>query len=472
MRRVPLCLTLIAGCTAAACGVVGGRGAGRGGRVDAVFAAYDRAATPGCALAVVENQRSSYARGYGVANLEYDLPLTADSVFRVGSVSKQFTAALALLLEADGVWSLQDDVGAWLPGLPDFGETVTLADLVHHTSGWRDYLELMALAGVRDLDYYDDADLMAFLRRQRRLNFAPGTRYRYSNTGYFLLGAAIGRAAGGSLRQIAHERIFGPLGMAASHFHDDPAHVVARRATGYEPAAEGGYRIATTTLPIVGDGGVFTSAADMARWEAAFWADRLGIAAASVQRGTLRDGSTIEYAAGIEHGRYRGAEILEHGGSFVGYRAHVLRFPAHRLSVVVLCNRSDARPGRLARRVADVWLEGALGPEEADVEPADEERWVPAPDEEYPLALADLREYEGRYASAELRVTYELALREGRLHWLLERRIDEPLYGLAADLFVAGWPARLRFVRAREGGVSGLLLDTDRVADLWFERIE
>ncbi len=271
--------------------------------VDEVFAAYDHTDTPGCALGVVQGGDLAYARGYGMANLDYGIAITPQTVFRTGSVAKQFTAAAIAIAARDGALSLDDPVKKWIPTLPTYPSDPTVRHMVHHTSGLRDYLTLMSLKGLRRDDFYTDAEVRAVVSRQRELNFAPGAEHLYSNSGYFLLGQIIREATGRSLREYAQEKIFGPLGMAHSHFHDDHNHVVRSRATGYAPVDDG-YRISMTTLDMVGDGGVFTSIEDLVHWVNALDFDGLdnGLSAMLEVRGVLNSGDTIPYAFGQTHG--------------------------------------------------------------------------------------------------------------------------------------------------------------------------
>ena len=195
-------------------------------RVDRIFAAYDRADSPGCAVGVVRDGRFVLQRGYGAADLDHAIPNGPAMVYYVGSVSKQFTAAAIGLLALDGRISLDDPVRKWVPELPDYGTPLTVRHLVHHTSGIRDIYSLMSLRGDRLEDVYPDSQAVALITRQKATAFTPGTRYSYSNSGYLLLGLIVRRASGQSLREFAQARIFGPLGMTRTHFHDDGQHVL------------------------------------------------------------------------------------------------------------------------------------------------------------------------------------------------------------------------------------------------------
>ncbi len=443
--------------------------------VDAIFAEYQRPGSPGCALGVIQDGDFVYRRGYGAANLEYGIALDADSVFRTGSVAKQFTGMLILLLEESGVLSLDDDLRKWVPEMPDLGP-VTVRHLLHHTSGLRDYLVLTELAGYREQDFYDAPQLLGLLSRQRALNFAPGDEFLYSNTGYFLLGLIAERASGKGIQELGETMIFGPLGMASSQFYTDPNQIVERRASGYAPAPDG-FVISMTALPIAGDGSVFTSVNDLLAWDRNFYDNRLGngdaqlisrwLAPGRLNNGDPAGGSST-YGAGIGVGEYRGVERVSHAGGFVGFRADMMRFPAQRTTVITLCNVATASPSVLARQVADVFLAGQLGP------PAPTERQeTTAPvDEEFSVPVSQLRRYQGRYVSRELGVTYVMEIREGRLVARLPQRWDRPLKALGdGDFADSDGGVELHFRRNSAGSIDGFTLDWGRVTGLWFERI-
>lgn len=328
-------------------------------RVDQLFAAWDRPDSPGCALGVIRDGRLIYARGYGMANLEHAIPITPQTVFDIGSTSKQFTAASILLLEQQGKLSLDDDIRRFVPEIPEYDRPITIRHLLHHTSGLRDYLTLMALAGIHFDGVTTEEDALRLIARQKGLNFTPGEEYLYSNSGYFLLSIIVKRASGKSLREFAEEHIFRPLGMRSTHFHDDHTRIVPRRATGYAPAPGGGFRIHMSQFEQTGDGALMTTIEDLARWDANFYEPQVG-GPELIQRlltpGRLANGEMLRYAGGLVRDTYRGLTMIHHGGSWAGYRAEFLRFPEQRFSVICLCNLSAINPTVLARRVADLYL--------------------------------------------------------------------------------------------------------------------
>lgn len=436
--------------------------------VDAVFAAYDHSSTPGCAVGVVRDGTLAYGRGYGMANLEHGIAITPQTVFRTGSVGKQFTAAAVAIAARDGRLSLDDAVRLWIPELPVYPVEPTVRHLVHHTSGLRDYLTLMDLRGLREDDFYTIPEVRALIARQLELNFRPGSEYLYSNSGYFILGEIIRAATGRSLRAYAEEMIFAPLGMTHSHFHDDHTHIVPNRAAGYAPTGDG-FRISQTTLDMVGDGGVFTSVEDLVRWIDALNTDGLrpGLNAVLESTSPLTGGEENPYAFGQRLGEYRGARTISHGGSFVGFRAAVVRFPDHGVGIATLCNRSDADPSTLSLKVADVILSEALGPPPVPTERAGEARRDVADRVE---RVRDATPFLGSYYSDELDVVYvfEADREDGTLRLRFGPDFDDAVERVGPDHLRAGG-LELRVIREGDR-VVGFDVDAGRVKNLRFSR--
>jgi CubicO group peptidase (beta-lactamase class C family) len=333
-------------------------------QIDTVFARFERPGSPGCALGVYRDGRMTYARGYGSAHLELDVPITPTTVFDLGSTSKQFTAMSILLLAKDGKLSLDDDVRRFLPELPSYGRPITIRHLLHHTSGLRDYLTLLELAGESFDNVSTDEDALDLIVRQRALDFTPGSEWEYSNTGFFLLSLIVKRASGQSLREFAAARIFGPLAMRHTQFRDDHRSIIPNRAAAYDPPdSTGSYHIDVSNFEQTGDGAVHTTVEDLLLWDRNFYSGQVGgpeVLAEMVRPGTLNDGTALDYASGLFVGSYRGLRTVAHGGSWGGYRAELLRFPTETLSVACLCNVARSNPTGLARRVADVVLADRL----------------------------------------------------------------------------------------------------------------
>jgi CubicO group peptidase (beta-lactamase class C family) len=333
-------------------------------RVDRLFAEWDKPTSPGCAVGVMKDGRIIHEGGYGMADLDHDVKISPTTVFHVASMSKQFTAAAILMLAHDGKISLDDPVRKYVPELPDLGGPITLRQLLHHTSGLRDQWELLTLAGWRySLDLITDADILALLARQKALNFAPGSKHLYSNSGYTLLAQVVKRVSGQSFRSYTSTRLFAPLGMSQSHFRDDHAEIVKQAAYGYTPSIDG-LKLSITNFDTVGATSLLTTVRDLALWDENFYTGRVGGQALIDQlqeRGSLNDGTRLSYAAGLEIGKYRGLNIVSHAGSDAGYRANLIRFPDQHFSAAVLCNLASMNPTALARKIADIYLASALG---------------------------------------------------------------------------------------------------------------
>ncbi len=390
-----------------------GPGEDRAAKVDAPFAEWDKPESPGCALGVVKDSRFIYRRGYGMANLEHDVPLSSRSVFYIASTSKQFVAASIILAAEQGHVSLDDDVRDYVPELPDYGTTITIRHLLNHTSGIRDYLTLWELAGEEFADIHEPEDALAMIARQKALNFEPGEEYLYSNSGYFLLSVIIERATGKTLREFARENIFEPLGMRNSHFHDDRTHISRNRAIGHVKRDDGTIAMYVSNFDLVGSGGLHTSVDDLLLWDHNFYENKLGrgtLLEELHRRGVLSSGDTLDYAAGLTIGEYRGQRTVSHGGSAQGYRTELLRFPDQRFSVIVLCNLGSISPSRFARQVADIYVADQLVVAEA------EEGKATAAEARYiELSAAELEAWAGAFRNPESGTIWKVSVDEGKL---------------------------------------------------------
>jgi CubicO group peptidase (beta-lactamase class C family) len=348
---------------------------------------------------VYQNGAVAFTRGYGFADLTHDVPITPATRFTVGSVSKQFTAASIALLARSGRISLDDDVRKYVPELPAYPTPVTIRHLVHHTSGVRDFWELVDLAGLRPDDGYTVDDMLKLAARQKGLNFTPGSEYRYSNTGYLLLGVVVRRVTGQSLRAFADSAMFRPLGMRETLYLDDHNEIVPGRAAAYSPVGSG-FRINVWNNDLVGQGGIVTSIADLQKWDENFYDARVGgrdLIAQLETPGRLTTAGPMTYAFGLTVDSYRGLRVVQHTGSTGGYRAALYRFPETHTSVAMLCNVSTANTGQLALRMADAVLGARLGP--ATVEAPRRQPGAPVP---VPLGSRARVAVLGRYRSDEL----------------------------------------------------------------------
>lgn len=333
--------------------------------IAAMIAERTDCAAPGCVVAVVHEGEVVWQVARGMADLERGVPLKVHSVFDIASTGKQFTAFVIALLEYDGILSLDDPVRRYLPELRASADAVRLRHLVYHTSGLRDYTVLMQEAGMHHRNHYPEESLLDLIVRHETVDFFAGKAHRYSNTGYFLLGIVAERATGKSIRRLIRERILEPLNMRATDFSDDPRRIVPNRALGYSPREGGGYLTDVAACGGFGDGAVITTAGDLALWDRNFYDNRLGGGAGLVRRvlapGMLDDGTPLDYAFGLRLGMHGGLRTVRHEGSWAGYRAELLRVPERKLSVICLANARDIDAEDLARRAADICLQGHAG---------------------------------------------------------------------------------------------------------------
>ena len=439
--------------------------------IDDVFAEYERGTGPGCVVGVVQVGRLTYARGYGIGQMDHAIPLSPTSVFYLASLGKQFTAAAVLIADHEGILSLDEDVREYLPEFPDYGSGVTVRHLLHHTSGVRDYLSLMALAGTPYQNVLTDEAMLALIMRQRELNFDPGSEHLYSNSGYVLLAEIVARASNSSLREYSHSKIFQPLGMTSTHFHDDGSHVVENRVFSYDAGPDGSWRTNyLMNFDKVGDGGLYSSIEDLARWDGAFYDDLLGVpnfAMRMYTRGVLDAGDTIAYARGLSIGERRGLKRVSHGGGFMAFRTMIARYPEQQASVITLCNVGTANSGSLSVAVEDIVMEGDFteaprSPRASPSAGAGEQAVVQA-SESTIAALA------GSYESAELGATWVLEAVDADL---LLHHPDGRTITLEArsETLFTGRGHQLEFIR-EAGEVKGFVLGAGRVRNITFDRM-
>lgn len=417
--------------------------------IDALFA-WAAPDGPGCAVGIYRAGEPCLTRGYGLANIEHGAPITAQTVFHVASLSKQVTAFCAALLAERGGLDLDDRLAALLPEMRVGGE-ITLRQILHHVSGLRDQWGLLDLAGWRHEDLKTSADIFRLAARQQALNFAPGARFQYINTGYTLIGAIIARITGQSLRVFAKEQVFGPLGMTRTHFHDDFHEIVRGRADAYERDAQGKLRINNPAYATAGPTGLFTTVADFAAWERHLSFPQIcsrDLVAEMHRPGRLADGQSTGYGYGLALGSYRGLRIAEHAGGDAAFRAHFMRFPDQQLAIAIFCNTSAAPPGQLARGIADQLLaaEFLAGPIAGSVAAAHASRavGVAAPTGDALLA------YCGRYREPGGHDQAEIAYRDGRLFLASPGGPNYELSPLDEERFAfVGMDATCRFEFAR-----------------------
>ena len=376
-------------------------------KVDQIFSVYDKPGSPGCSLGVIRDGEFVYRKAYGLASLELAVPLSSQSVFYMASVSKQFTAASVVLAAERGYLSLDDDVRKYIPELPDYGHVITLRQMIHQTSGFRDFIELLILSGHDRADFNSPEEILKIVVRQKGLNNIPGEEWIYSNTNYFMLGMVVKRTTKKSLSEFAAENIFKPLGMSHTLFYDDHTLVVPGRVPAYDSSPHDSFRVDwSTTFALVGSGGLMSTVDDLLLWDRNFYANRLGkgtLIQELQMPGVLNNGNKISYAMGLNLGNYRGLSIVEHSGGTFGYSAEILRFPDQKFTVICLCNIATAVPTNLARKVVDVYLAYQLQPGASALNPSRNEN------------LPEPAEFAGKYLDPRTHLMYTFTASNGDL---------------------------------------------------------
>ena len=330
--------------------------------VASLLSVWDRPDRPGAAVGIVRNGKIIMRRGFGMASLEHGVPIGPKTVFRIASVTKQFISAALVLLDDAGVLSIDDPLSKWNDNLPHVGDHVRLGQIARNTSGLRDFLELSRLQGM-DLERPMTSDeLMATVKGQTELNFAPGSEFLYCNTGFNLLGRAIENATGKSLDAFLKEQFFTPAGMTQTALTPMTDSVISGLATGYLGDADEGYRQARHGYPLGGEGGLVSSLEDLLIWARHYrhgFVGGDGFVARCLDAGRYSHGAPAKYAYGLFNGEYRGLQTVGHGGLWPGYRTEFLIMPEIDLSVVVIANVGALDPFAVARQIVDVVLAAA-----------------------------------------------------------------------------------------------------------------
>ncbi len=446
-RRV----ALIAGCLAlAAPAVSGGAPPVAPAAIDAQFSAWS-SGTPGCAVAVSQDGRIVLEQAYGMADLEHRVPNRPDTIFEAGSVAKQFTAAAVLLLAEDGKLSLDEPVRAYFPELPEVASSVTIRQMLQHTSGLRDWGNVAWIGGwPRGTRVHAHEHVLDILRRQEALNFAPGSRWSYSNSGYNLAAMLVARVAGESFADFSRKRLFEPLGMTRTSWRDDFTRIVEDRAVAY--AKDGDRYVLDMPFENVhGNGGLLTTVGDLLRWNASFEDPKIGgldFARVLQTPGRLTGGEETGYGLGLGVGRYKGLQEVRHSGTTGSYRAFLARYPDRHVSVAVLCNAGDSMPRDLLHAVADLYLADALKPD-------------PAP-KTVQLTAAELDAIAGLYRNIDRGDVIRIE-RDGEG---LNLGSDTPLVALSPLRLTDGEGTTLEF-----DGAGGALMDEGNGALVVLERV-
>ncbi len=406
--------------------------------LSAVTSASGTAPAPGCAVGIAHDNRPVYERAFGMADLEFGIANTPQTIFESGSVAKQFTAASIVLLALEGKLRLDDPVKKYIPELPDYGAPLTIRHLLNHTSGIRDWGSVLALTGYGRGDrLVSQALAFDVIVHQRGLDFTPGAEYSYSNSGFTLLSTIVERVSKQSLPAFTAERFLKPLGMTHSQWRTDYTTLVPGRSQAYTRAGQGAWKLDMPFMNVYGNGGLLTTVGDWLKWNAmldtrSLGGKNVGALVDSLERqGRLNDGRQIAYALGLAVTTYKGLRQVAHSGSTAGYTTFLTRFPGRALSIAVMCNAPSPNPGQLAMRLVDE-IAGPL--------PA-----PPAPDT-VSLPAQDLQKWVGLWQDVATHMPIQITMESGSL------RAGAPLHPLRDGQFVAAQgPIRWRFEPAVGG---------------------
>ncbi|MEX2456289.1 MAG: serine hydrolase domain-containing protein, partial [Balneolaceae bacterium] len=390
--------------------------------IDAIFEDFD-STSGGCAVGVTDHGELIFSKGYGMANLDYGIPLRPDSRLMIASISKQFTAAALLMMEQEGLLDLDENLQTYIPEIPDFEEPITARHLIHHTSGLRDLFSLLHLKDLGLDPRTTTNDVLQLITTQERLNFPPNTEHSYSNSGYVLMSVLTENLTGMTLREYTKKHLFEPLGMESTHFHDDLEMIVPNRTDSYEPTADGPGRFYRDNIDRVGARGLFTTIEDFAKWDANFIENRTHVenfTERMTKEGVFENEEKHDYAMGLRISRYRSLDTAGHGGNYMGFRSSYMRFPDTQLGLIVFCNMGNINPATYTRQLADLYLMNEF----ADI----------------------FEEYSGHYRNSGFNRQYELLIEDGDLYLKKSLREKERLIWRDDDEFTAGnW--QIKFIR-------------------------
>lgn len=418
-------------------------------KIDNIFSNFNDPAKPGATVAVVKDQKIVFKKGYGSANLEYDIANAPSTIFHIASVSKQFTVFAILLLEKEGKLSFDDNIRKYIPEVPDFGQKITLRHLAAHTSGMRDQWSLLAMAGWRFDDVITKEHIMKLVSGQKELNFMPGEEYTYCNTGFTLMAEVVARISGKSFAEFTEERIFGPLNMENTLFYDDHEKIVKNRAYSYYTTDDNGYKKSVLSFANVGATSLFTTVEDLALWAMNFSSPVVGDDEIIDKMNTLavlNNGETFGGAYGQFVDTYKGLNQIQHGGADAGYRSYLGRFPDQNFAVMVFSNLAESNPGNLALQVADLYLEDSF---EAETESGNDTSGEP---EYITLSSAALKKLEGHFWNEEGKYSRKIYVKNDTLRYFRAEDNESALAAIAEDEFkMLGVPVDLRIKFSQSG---------------------
>jgi CubicO group peptidase (beta-lactamase class C family) len=337
-------------------------------KIDSLYAKWNTPNSPGCTIGIVMGDKLIYSKGYGMANLEYGIPNKPETIFHMASISKQFTAWSIILLARQGKLQLDDDIHKYLPWFPDLKEKITIRNLLNHTSGIRDQWQLLAISSTRLDDVITQDHIIKILSKQQALNFKPGEKYSYSNSGFTMLAEIVKSVSGQTLRKFTDSAIFKPLGMKDTHFHDDYTEIEKNRSYSYNQTDSIHFTNAVLSYSVAGATSLFTNINDMSKWAMNFYNHKTGDQQdvdMLTKKGKLNTGKELTYACGIAVDTHKGWRQYSHGGADAGYRTYLSVFPDLKMSFIVFSNLGDFNTGSKAYEMADLFIKDTTKKEAA-----------------------------------------------------------------------------------------------------------
>jgi len=396
-------------------------------RIDQLFSKYDNSNSPGCVVGVIEDGQVTYTKGFGMANIEKGIPFTPNTEFCIGSVTKQFTATCIGLLVQEGKVRLDEDIRTYLPELSNYDQGITIRHLLHHTSGIWDYTTLSNLKGKIYKRFTTYQETLPLLQKLSTLNFSPNTQHLYSNSGFLLLQEIVRRVSSQSLQEFANENIFEPLKMNNTFYNADFERISSTNTIGYRKDGKGNIKPNVEQIGGVSNELIQTNLYDLFLWDQNFYHHKVGGEALNKMlqtTGVLENGDTINYAFGLEIGKYLGIKYVTHGGSNLGFDSDIIRFPDHKKSIIILSNSPFFNVNPMMYSIVDIVLE-------KQIKEAPKTESVPT----VHLPKAVLKKYCGPYWNTKINQPRYVYLRNDTIRYNRPDRYESPLVPIGNHTF-------------------------------------
>jgi len=402
-------------------------------QIDALFNQFDTTDKPGCSVGVIQDGGFIYKKSFGMANLDYDIPITSKSKFKIGSITKEFTASCIALLALEGKLNLDDKVIEYIPEMSDYAKSITIRNLLYHTSGLRDYLNLFRYAGFDFDKSYSREDSIKILFRQKSLDFEPGEIKTYSNSGYLLLAKIVNLVSGKSLKEYSDELIFKPLGMDDTFYISGLNEVIKNKVIPYK-INDSEITHFIHNLEPIGAGGMYSTIDDFLKWDNNFNDPKVGgleFLELIQKKGYLNNNAEIEdYGMGFMHGEHNGRKWIGHGGAYFGFRSFHMRFPEFKTSIIIMANREDTEEYSKSALISDILLMPTKTISTAET------KTIIAP-VELLLSLSELEKFCGHYWCEKAKLNRKIYLKEGKLfYWREENNESSSNELIMADVSV------------------------------------